>query len=418
MATRQYIGARYVPIFFNQNGSNEWVNGIAYESLTIVTYLGNSYTSTKSVPSNIGNPADNPEYWVNTGNFNSQLNNALAEINNLKITTNRLANKKIIMIGDSYGTGHVDDLTYTPYPYWIQKYLGLDNNNFKTSFQNGAGFGNGLFLSQLNSFEDDADITDVYVFGGWNDIGLRYSNEVVQSNMRTFGNIAKQKFPNATLYLGLVGYGYDISSTVQNYFKILNETTYGQCSIYGGFIYLKSYMSAVQAIPTFWADINTSQGATHPSTVGSIYIAYRLVSCMLTGSVTQSFSHTSNIEIYNDNTTTANGTFTQKTDGSIVVSYFSNFDFACNSITIPSTHSNRIGINIGTVPETITCGMSNQTFFYCDIFYATSTAIQQHANGLITISGHTISISSLSGELTDVKHIYLTCPNPIIEKPF
>lgn len=71
---RQYIGARYVPAFFeNSLGTAEWEAGVSYEPLTIVTYSGNSYTSKKPVPSNIGNPAANSAYWANTGNFNAQL---------------------------------------------------------------------------------------------------------------------------------------------------------------------------------------------------------------------------------------------------------------------------------------------------------------------------------------------------------
>ena len=72
---RQYVGARYVPKFFNNNGSNEWVSGISYEPLTIVTYLNNSYTSRMPVPSNIGTPIseDGKKFWVLTGNYNAQV---------------------------------------------------------------------------------------------------------------------------------------------------------------------------------------------------------------------------------------------------------------------------------------------------------------------------------------------------------
>ena len=73
MSTRQFIGARYVPKFFDWNGSAEWRTGVAYEALTIVTRNGNSYTSKIPVPSNIGAPESNPEYWVSTGIFNAQL---------------------------------------------------------------------------------------------------------------------------------------------------------------------------------------------------------------------------------------------------------------------------------------------------------------------------------------------------------
>lgn len=44
MAVRQYIGARYVPKYFeNPDGSNDWLEGVTYEPLTIVTYAGNIF---------------------------------------------------------------------------------------------------------------------------------------------------------------------------------------------------------------------------------------------------------------------------------------------------------------------------------------------------------------------------------------
>lgn len=97
MANRQYIGARYVPIFFNNNGSAEWISGIPYEPLTIVTYLGNSYTSTINVPSNIGDPPSNPNYWVNTANYNAQLNTLQGTLNSLSLTVDDM--NKIDIVG-------------------------------------------------------------------------------------------------------------------------------------------------------------------------------------------------------------------------------------------------------------------------------------------------------------------------------
>ena len=81
MSTRQYIGARYVPKFFeNPNGSAEWIKEKTYEALTIVTYLGDSYTSRKNVPINID--ISNTDYWVLTGNFNAQLNGVSTKLKN------------------------------------------------------------------------------------------------------------------------------------------------------------------------------------------------------------------------------------------------------------------------------------------------------------------------------------------------
>lgn len=86
MALHQYIGARYVPKFYeNSLGTAEWRSGVIYEPLTIVTWNGNSYTSKKMVPAEIGDPSLNPDYWVATGLFNQQvaaLSDDLATVQN------------------------------------------------------------------------------------------------------------------------------------------------------------------------------------------------------------------------------------------------------------------------------------------------------------------------------------------------
>lgn len=68
MATTQYKGARYVPLFATPL---EWDVSKEYEALTIVLYKGNSYTSRQAVPA--GTDINNDEYWAQTGNFNAQI---------------------------------------------------------------------------------------------------------------------------------------------------------------------------------------------------------------------------------------------------------------------------------------------------------------------------------------------------------
>lgn len=65
---RQYVGARYVPVFADPL---EWSDQREYEPLTIVTYQGNSYTSMQSVP--VGVDISNTAYWAQTGNYNAQI---------------------------------------------------------------------------------------------------------------------------------------------------------------------------------------------------------------------------------------------------------------------------------------------------------------------------------------------------------
>lgn len=72
VGTRQYIGARYVPIFGRKDETSiEWDNSAPYEPLTIVLYQGNSYTSRQYVP--VGVEITNQEFWALTGNYNAQV---------------------------------------------------------------------------------------------------------------------------------------------------------------------------------------------------------------------------------------------------------------------------------------------------------------------------------------------------------
>ena len=74
MPTTQYIGARYVPLIYQNpdDNSNDWKAGVAYEPLTIVSYAGGSYTSKTFVPAAATNPIDAPEYWVSIGLYSGQ----------------------------------------------------------------------------------------------------------------------------------------------------------------------------------------------------------------------------------------------------------------------------------------------------------------------------------------------------------
>lgn len=63
-----YVGARYVPKFADPI---EWDTERGYESLTIVTYKGESYTSKCPVPPGID--IKNGRYWALTGAYNAQV---------------------------------------------------------------------------------------------------------------------------------------------------------------------------------------------------------------------------------------------------------------------------------------------------------------------------------------------------------
>lgn len=80
MATRQYIGARYVPIIMG-----DWDASQEYEPLSVVLYNGSSYTTKRQTPA--GTLPTNTIYWALTGNYNAQIDQFSVQFTELKAHT-------------------------------------------------------------------------------------------------------------------------------------------------------------------------------------------------------------------------------------------------------------------------------------------------------------------------------------------
>lgn len=181
MATRQYIGARYVPKFVGT-----WDANTSYEPLSIVQDAnGNSYTSKQTVPA--GTPLSNTTYWVMSANFNAQIEQLTDEINAIQEDVNGNTDKidalrgvvragqNIVFIGDSwtYGTGAT--LATRKFSSVCASKLGLTEYNYGRG-QAGFTVANNTFLSlveeanrQMSSTEK-ANTAFVVILGGVNDI--------------------------------------------------------------------------------------------------------------------------------------------------------------------------------------------------------------------------------------------------------
>lgn len=75
MSVREYIGARYLPLFPDDP---QWNSANTYEPLTVVQNLGSSYISRQYVPAGI--QLTNTDYWVLWADFNSQIEQYRAEV--------------------------------------------------------------------------------------------------------------------------------------------------------------------------------------------------------------------------------------------------------------------------------------------------------------------------------------------------
>lgn len=102
MTVREYIGARYVPLFMG-----DWDITADYEPLSIVQYQGASYTSRQSVPHGV--PITDTHYWAVTGNYNAQVEAYRQEVFTFdgRITENAGDIDDIqTTIGSSFDTAH------------------------------------------------------------------------------------------------------------------------------------------------------------------------------------------------------------------------------------------------------------------------------------------------------------------------
>lgn len=211
---RQYIGARYVPKFYeNSAGTAEWRANAIYEPLTVVTYNGNSYTSKKMVPAEIGDPSGNPEYWVSTGIYNQQVETLRQEVESLSgdVETvsndvdaleknreqNRAANRKIAFVADSFGT-----FTNPSFIDYAAQYLGCQYAKIAAPSLGFLANGTLTYENHLraNLPADRDTFTDLMVIGGNNDLGANAAD--LLAAITSFVTYVRQEFPNAKIHIG------------------------------------------------------------------------------------------------------------------------------------------------------------------------------------------------------------------------
>lgn len=234
---RQYVGARYVPLFAEPL---EWSDTREYEPLTIVTYQGNSYTSRQYVPTGI--EITNSEYWALTGNFNAQVeayreevrtfddrinanaaainaNTAAISANTAAISVNAtaIAQEKtyrttnvMLAFGDSYG---VD--TISQGPVWCEitanKLQATELHNYCVG---GATFNTtkekNFFVQvdkAISEIKNPEYVKYVGIVGGTND----GSNSITDAIVSLVAKI-NSAFPNAVIGIGLNASKQDILS--------------------------------------------------------------------------------------------------------------------------------------------------------------------------------------------------------------
>lgn len=239
LINRQYVGARYVPKVMG-----EWNKKLRYEALSIVTYMGNSFTSKVAVPPNID--IGNTDYWVNTGNYNAQVEAYRTETAQVKTAlNNEIANRKnadkdnILWIGDSYSENYNHKL-----PNGVRNMLNA--KNWYEYSKGGAGFAGSWAGANFNDLIERAksEMSDtqkemiqyVYIVGGANDSSFPWT-QLKDKVVSTVQN-ARNSFPNAQVCFIFASCAYDTYSDLFTKTKNMANDNYVPCIFAMPYYYL------------------------------------------------------------------------------------------------------------------------------------------------------------------------------------
>ena len=315
MATRQYIGARYTPKFVGTYDATR-----AYEALEVVDNgSGTTYISKQSVPPNT--PLTNTTYWLVYGSSNgaildlqdrvstiegeipvinssilrmsgeiSDINGDISDINDdisdIETSLNNTIKRDdlVVCVSDSYG------VRTNNWIHWLGLCLGIDSDHLIDLSANGFGFTSDRFKSLITpgataySISEDVDplrVTKIIVGGGFNDRNLD-----VEEDIASFMSYAKTQYPNATVYIGFIGWSFNASYLV-GFAQSKGFIAYTNCTKYGAY-----YLNGVENImknKSLYELESPAPGITepynyvHPNASGSEKIGIYMANAIKTG---------------------------------------------------------------------------------------------------------------------------------------
>ncbi len=211
------------------------------------------------------------ERIINKNIFND-INKQVAEINE------KLENQTTVFVGDSYALGVINTDTKTEFvkswTEYLKDLLKLSDNEYYRFAESGAGFskagisGNNflqILQQNINSITDKNKVVRVVCCGGYND----YNQTGIYGNIRQFLTYCKSVFPNAKIYIGMIGNCSRENSDGRSRRISLNFTVlnyYSRCFIDGG-IYIKGCENILHKYSYMCTD------GSHPTQEGYSYIA-------------------------------------------------------------------------------------------------------------------------------------------------
>ena len=208
---------------------------------------------------------------------NTLIAEIIVNINNSKYT---------IMIGDSYGVGTTSGGTLVGWCDRVKNLQNIPDYKYHKFVEGGSGFcENGteghtfltLLQSNINTITNKNLIEQIIVCGGFND--QNYSSSQINLNIESFVNYCKQQFPNAKVYIGMIGNTSAISQTGTTTRNNLNNYVirgYQNCVVYGAY-----YLNGIENIMKDYEFM--SEDEIHPNEFGYTWLSAYINNAIITG---------------------------------------------------------------------------------------------------------------------------------------
>lgn len=221
-----------------------------------------------------------------------RMNQAESNINSINTSLNRIINKKYIIVGDSYAEGYTPDGNVTGWAELLKNLLGLNSTNCTIVHRGGCGFTptNNTYTDLINTLSNDSNVTDIIVAGGYNDRNASY--ESILDGSLAFKTACNTKFPNATIYLGFIGF----TNTNERYTFNERRSYYVSMASQHGYNYLNNVEYSLRNTYDAFASDNY-----HPNQIGQNKISQMIYEAYKTGSANVVFPYTNlNLQVLSD----------------------------------------------------------------------------------------------------------------------
>ena len=378
MAVRQYIGARYVPIY-----DGDWDNTKVYEPLTMVTYNNSTYTSKQTVPA--GTVPTNTTYWVMSATMSgaitqlqsdvSDIQSDIGDMTQLQIGSDLVdaindlytqnKNRRYVFIGDSY--------LEEPYAFgvtWgtsIKTIMGLTQDvNFFCYGEGGAAIyrqspdysHNAKEILQIHSTDitNHDTITDI-VFGlGINDVQNTIVDSDIEGAFSALKTYVASEYPNAKIWIAFTGnvIGWSNYTLRERYFRVVER--YQEYSADNGFIYMEGIEYILHDKTCFDFNSGIPGNNAHPNTLGGQRLA-KYISLRLNGSNAPYMNRVTGTCTVGSQTTAFGTapTFEQVICGPVVKTYISRFSATGDWSNLGGTNVNATNSAVLVIPDSLLC---------------------------------------------------------------